>query len=177
MATFVERVFGAATLNPGTYEEVEADRGSTGQAMAVVLLASVAGGIGSLGLGGQGARSIVAGAIGALVGWIAWATLTSVIGTRWLATAQTRADVGELLRTLGFAAAPGLLRVFGVVPLLGATLYAAASLWMLVATVVAVRQALDYTSTARALAVCAVGWLLSLAIAAMIGMLFAVEVS
>ena len=177
MATFASRMLGAARLNPATYEDVEADRGSTGQAMAVVLLASVAGGIGSVSLGGQGARSIVVGAIAALVGWMAWATLTCVIGTRWLSTAQTRADVGELLRTLGFAAAPGLLRIFGVVPRLGGALYAGASLWMLVATVVAVRQALDYTSTARALAVCVAGWLLSLAIAAMIGMLFAVEVS
>src|SRR5918994_6655925 len=151
MATFAQRVLGAARLNPRTYEEVEADREATGQALAVVLLASVASGIGLPGASPV-PRSVVVGAIGGLVGWIAWATLTYIIGTRLLPGAQTRANVGELLRTIGFAAAPGLFRVLGVVPLVGPLLYIVASLWMLVAMVVAVRQALEYTSTTRALA-------------------------
>ena len=68
---------------------------------------------------------------------------------------QTRADVGELLRTIGFASAPGMLRVFGIVP--GATIpaFAITAVWMLAAMIVAVRQALDYQSTSRAVAVCA----------------------
>jgi hypothetical protein len=94
-----------------------------------------------------------------------------------LPATQTRADVGELLRTLGFAASPGLLRVLGATPVLGLSLYVAASLWMLVAMIVAVRQALDYTSTARAIAVCVLGWMLSLVVAAVLGIVFATEVS
>lgn len=177
MGTFAHRVLGAVRLRPDVYEDVEADRDATGQAVAVVLLASVAGGIGSPGLASQGPRGIFVGAIGALAGWIAWAVLTHVIGTRVLPATQTRSDVGELLRTLGFAASPGLLRIFGAIPILGVPLYVAASLWMLLAMVVAVRQALDYTSTARAIAVCVLGWVLSLVVAAIIGIAFATDVS
>jgi hypothetical protein len=177
MQTFVQRVIGAATLNPHTYEEVEADRRATVQAFAVVLLASVASGVGSIGLGLRSPRSVAAGAIGALIGWCAWAALTYLLGTRLFAQAQTRSTVGELLRTLGFAAAPGLLRIFGALPILGSVLFWLSSVWMLIAMVVAVRHALDFTSTARALAVCLTGWVLSLVVAAIIGNVFAIGVS
>ena len=176
MTTFAQRVLGAAVLDRRTYEEVEADGRATGQAVGVVLLASVGGGIGLLGLGVPTPQSLVAGIAGALIGWIAWAALTYLIGTRLLPEPQTRADVGELLRTIAFASAPGLLRVFGLVPFLGLTIYAIASIWMLLAMVVAVRQALDYKSTGRAIDVCVVGWALSLAVAAIIGILFPASV-
>jgi len=175
--TLARRVLGAATLDRATYEEVEADASATGQAVGVVVLASVAGGIGSLGLGAQTASSLVAGIAGSLIGWMAWAALTYLIGTHVLPEPQTKADVGELLRTIAFASAPGFLRMFGVIPFLGLTVYAIASIWMLLAMVVAVRQALDYTSTTRAVGVCVVGWALSLAIAAVIGTFFATTVS
>jgi hypothetical protein len=173
MTTFVRRVLGAALLSKRTYEDVEADRSATGQALAVVLLANAGGGVGSLGLGAQTAESVVAGIIGSLVGWIAWATLTYVIGTHLLAEPQTKADTGELLRTVGFAAAPGVLRIFAVIPVIGLAIYIVVWIWMLLAMVVAVRQALDYTSTARAVGVCVVGWALSFALAAIIGTLMA----
>jgi hypothetical protein len=173
MATFTQRIIGAAVLDRRTYEEVEADTGSTGQAVAVVVLTSIASGIGVVGLGAQTPQSIIAGIVGALVGWIAWAALTYLIGTRVLPEPQTKADLGELLRTLAFASAPGLLRVLGVIPFLGRTIYVITSIWMLLAMIVAVRQALDYTSTTRALGVCLVGWALSLVIAAIIGIGFA----
>ena len=94
-----------------------------------------------------------------LVGWYVWAFLTYIIGTRLLPEPQTEADHGELLRTLGFASAPGVLRVFGLVPGLQVPVLAITGIWMLVAGVIAVRQALDYTSTARAIGVCLIGWL------------------
>ncbi len=177
MQTFVQRVRGAASLDPLTYEEVEADRRATLQAVAVVVLASVAGGIGLPGPGARSAWNVAVGAVGALVGWGAWAVLTNVIGTRFMPESQTRASVGELMRTLGFAAAPGLLRICGAIPGLGVFLYWFTSVWMLVAMVVAVRQALDYTSTARAFGVCVAGWVLSLVLAAIIGNGLAMEVS
>jgi hypothetical protein len=95
--------------------------------------------------------------------WLLWAWLTCFIGTRWLATEETHADLGELLRTVGFASAPGVLRVAMLLPRLGLPVFAITKLWMLVAMVVAVRQALDYRSTARALAVCAFGFPIYLA--------------
>ena len=118
MANIQDRIIRAAKLDAQLYEEVEADREATGQAMAVVVMSAVAAGIGSLGTGGL--LGIVGGTILALAGWFIWAFITYFIGTRLLPEPQTKADYGELLRTIGFASAPGLLRVFGVIPGLGA---------------------------------------------------------
>lgn len=156
MADFGDRIVRAAKLDPTVYEEVEADKGAMGQAMAAVVLSSVAAGVGVIawvGLGG-----VVMGAIGALIGWCIWALLTYVIGTKVLPEPQTKADMGELLRTIGFSTSPGMIRVLGIVPALTGIVFWVADVWMLVAMVVAVRQALDYKSTWRAVAVCMVGW-------------------
>ena len=177
MTTFANRVIGAARLDSRIYEEVEADRQATLQAVVVVLFASVAGGVGLLGLGSSAPALVLARVAGSLLGWLSWATLTYLIGTHFLSEPQTRADVGELLRTLAFASTPGLFRILGVIPHVGLTIYAVVSMWMLVAMIVAVRQALDYRHTWRAIAVCIVGWVLSLAIAVVIGNAFAAVVS
>ena len=162
-------MIGAARLDTHTYEEVEADRTATGQALAVVVLASLAAAAGSVGLGiGTG----IGAALGALVGWFVWAVLIYLIGTRLFPEPQTQADVGELLRTLGFAAAPGVVRVLGIVPGLRWPIFAVTAIWMLVTTVVAVRQALDYRSTLRAVGVCFTGWLISVVLAVVMGVLF-----
>jgi hypothetical protein len=162
MATIQDRMIRAAKLDAGLYEEVEADREATGQAMAVVVMSAVAAGIGSLGSGGL--LGIVGGTIMALVAWLIWAFLTYFIGTRLLPEPQTKAEYGELLRTIGFASAPGLIRVFGVIQGLGALVFVVAGIWMLIAMVIAVRQALDYTSTPRAVGVCLIGWLVQVVI-------------
>ncbi len=146
----------AAKLDVELYEEVEADQGAMREAMAVVVLSAVAAGIGNFANGGL--PGIISGTIGALVGWYIWAFLTYFIGTRLLPEPDTRADHGELLRTIGFASAPGLIRVFGIVPGLTAFVFTVAGGWMLVAMVIAVRQALDYKSTWRAIGVCVIGF-------------------
>ncbi len=155
MATFVQRMIGAARLNPATYEEVEADKSATGQATVVVVLSAIAAGIGSI---DAGARGVVVTIVAALLGWVIWAFLTWLIGTKFLAEPETKADMGELLRTIGFGSSPGLIRVFGALPFVGGLFLIAAWIWMLVSTVVAVRQALDYKSTGKAILVCAIGW-------------------
>ena len=146
----------AAKLDVQLYEEVEADQGALGQATGVVILSAVAAGIGNLGTGGPLGLGI--GTIGALVGWYIWAFLTYFIGTKFLPEPRTRADYRELLRTIGFSSAPGVIRVFGIIPGLRALVFLVAGIWMLVAMVIAVRQALDYTSTWRAVGVCVIGW-------------------
>ena len=170
MANIQDRIIRAAKLDARLYEEVEADRDATGQAMAVVVMSALAAGIGSLGSGVL--LGIVGGTIVALVGWLLWAFLTYWIGTRLLPEPQTKADYGELLRAVDFASAPGLIRVFGVVPGLGVLVFLAAGIWMLVATVIAVRQALDYTSTPRAVGVCLIGWLIQVAVLGLAAHLF-----
>jgi len=133
------------------YEEVEADTGAMGQAMGVVVLSSVAAGIGSIARGGLG--GVLMGTIAALIGWYIWAYLTYFIGTKLLPEPQTKANHGELLRTIGFSSSPGLIRVLGVIPGLAPLVFFASGIWMLVAMIIAVRQALDYTSTLRAVGV------------------------
>ena len=162
MTTFGDRIIRAAKLDAQLYEEVEADTGAMGQAMGVVVLSSMAAGVGSVGIGGLG--GILVGTIAALIGWYVWAYLTYFIGTKFLPEPQTEADLGELLRTIGFSSSPGLIRVFGIIPGLAGPLFLVASIWMLVAMVIAVRQALDYESTSRAVGVCVIGWIVQLLI-------------
>jgi hypothetical protein len=144
-----DRMIRAAKLDPALYEEVEARPEAITQSMMVVLMSSVAYGIGAypyLGLNG-----LVFGPLVALVLWFLWAYVTFIVGTRLFPEPNTRSDVGELLRTIGFASSPGVLRIFGIVlgQSLAALLFFAVGVWMLLAMVVAVRQALDYESKNR----------------------------
>ena len=161
MASLQDRMIRAAKLDVQLYEEVEADQGAMAQAMTVVILSALAAGIGNANVGLVG---MVSSTIAALIGWYVWAFLTYFIGTRFLAEPQTRADHRELLRTIGFSSAPGLIRVLGIIPGLGTLLFLVADIWMLVAMVIAVRQALDYTSTGRAIGVCVIGWVVQILI-------------
>jgi hypothetical protein len=141
----VNRMIGAARLDVGTYEEVKADSKATVQAIGVVLLSAAASGSldPSRALYGYTAFGI------ALVAWVAWAFLTWLIGTKFLAEEETKAGVGPFVRTTGFAASPGILSALGWIPILGPVIMSLAWFWILAATVVAVRQALNYKSTGR----------------------------
>ena len=174
---FVMRLIGALALDPVTYEEVEADRTATGQALLVVVLSSIGAGIGARGLGSGSPQSMVFISAVSLLAWAAWALLTYQIGVKLMPEPATRSDVGELMRTIGFSAAPGMLRIFGIVPGAAIAAFAITAVWMLVAMIVAVRQALDYTSTARAIAVCGLGWALAVAMAVGLGLVFGPTVS
>jgi hypothetical protein len=154
---FMARMIRAAKLESRLYEEVETDKDATGQALVVVLLSSLAASIGAsthAGLGG-----LVMGGLIALLAWHLWTFLTYMIGAKLFPVSQTSASHRELWRTLGFASAPGVLRVFGAVPGLTGMVFLVAAVWMLIAAVMAVRQVFDYTSTVRAASVCVPGWL------------------
>jgi hypothetical protein len=153
----VDRMVRAAKLDWRLYEEVEADDSAMGQAVGVVVLSAVAAGIGS----GEGSiEGVVFVAVAALVGWYIWAYLTYWIGTRILPGPETSSSPGELLRTLGFASSPGIVRILGVIPGAAQIVFLVAAIWMLIAMIIAVRSALDYTSNWRALGVCAIGWVI-----------------
>lgn len=155
---FHERLWRAAQLDPTLYEEVENDPEALAQAMSVVVAASLAAGVGT---GGEaGLLQVIVGTFASLASWVVWAFLTYLIGTKLLPGPNTEADVGQLLRATGFSAAPGLVRVIGMIPQLRAVAFAGGAVWMLAAMVVAVRQALDYESTGRAIAVCVVSFLI-----------------
>ena len=158
MQNYIDRIVRAAKLDINLYEEVEADKGAMGQAMGVVVLSSIAAGIGSIGT--IGVKGIIIGAITALIAWYVWAYMTYFIGAKILPEPQTKADHGELLRTIGFSSSPGLIRVLAIIPGISGIIFAIASIWMLIAMVIAVRQALDYQSTLRAVGVCIIGWVI-----------------
>ncbi len=158
MSIFQDRMIRAAKLDVSLYEEVEADKSAMGQAMGVVVLSSVAAGVASFSI--TGISGVVIGTISALISWYVWAFITYLIGTKLLPEPQTSADHGELLRTIGFSSSPGVIRILGIIPGLYLLVSFVASVWMLVAMIIAVRQALDYNSTLRAVGVCLIGWVI-----------------
>lgn len=169
MASIVDRMIRAAKLDPSLYDEVENDEGSMKQAMAVVAISSVAAGIGSAGI--LGPLGLIGGALAALAGWFIWALLSHFIGTTMLAEPATRATLVQVMRVTGFSAAPGVIRVFAFIPVLGTLINLVASLWMLGAFIVAVRQVLNYSSTGRSVAVCILGWLVQVIIFSLFAMI------
>jgi len=169
MDTFTNCMMRAARLDTSLYEEVEADPAAMRPAMQVVVLSSVAAGVGSITEGGL--VGIIAITVGTLIGWYIWAGLTYLIGTRLLAEPQTHVDMGQLLRTTGFSSSPGVIRLLGIVPGLANFVMPIAAVWMLVTMIVAVRQALDYSSTWRAVVVCLIGWVVQVLV--LVGLLLA----
>lgn len=150
--SMTERMKGAAFLDVPTYEEVEHDETATGQAATVVAIVAVARAIGGIGHGGG---AIVVGLVWAFVGWLLWSAVTYWIGTSLF---KGEATLGELLRTIGFAQAPGLLALLGIIPFLGGLIALTVAIWTLVAGIVAIRQALDVT-TGKAVLTAILGWL------------------
>ena len=168
MNYFFNRMIRAAKLDINLYEEVEADKTALGQSMLVVILSSIAAGIGMITQGGM--LGVLTGTVTALIAWLIWSYLTYIIGTKILPTPDTKADYGELLRTIGFSSSPGIIRILGIIPGLATIVFIVAGIWMLVAMIIAVRQALDYKSTFRAVGVCVIGWIIQ---ALVLGLFFA----
>ena len=174
MADLKDRMIRAAKLDPALYEEVEADKTALPQALLIVVISSVAAGIGVVGV--AGIKSIFALTIISLIGWFIWAFITYYVGTRFLPVPETKADYGELLRTIGFSNSPGILRIFNFIPYIGPLIAFAASIWTLVAMVIAVRQALDYSSTGRAVGVCVIGWVIQIVFIMAFSKIFGISV-
>lgn len=166
--SLIDRMIGASLLRIGVYEEVEHDTTATSQAAAVVAIVALCAAIGGAGYGSGG---IIARPIAALLGWLVWSGVTYLIGTSLFAGTATW---GELLRTIGFAQSPGVLFLLGIVPLLGALVSLAVTIWLLVTGVVAIRQALDFT-TGKAVLTALLGWLSYVLVAVVIGVLFGVS--
>lgn len=173
MVRFTRRFMGVLALDAVTFEDVEADRHAGPQAALVVLLACSAGGFAAIGSSSMTFAMFAAGMAATLGAWVVWALLITTIGTHLLAEPQTRSRPGELLRTMGFAAAPGVVLAFGAMPAVAPFAFAVASLWMLATTVLAVKQALDYRGLGRAVIVCAGAWLVTFGVVAVTGMLLA----
>lgn len=170
MMGFMNRMLRAAKLEVGFYEEVERDTTAMGQAMGVVVLSGLAAGIAHYSVGGF--MGMVSMTVGAIIGWFIWAYVTYLVGTKILPEPQTSSNPGELLRTIGFSSSPGILRIFGILPGVYPFVLIITGIWMLVAMIVAVRQALDYRSTLRAFVVVFLGWILYIVAFGILTMLF-----
>lgn len=176
MARFFRRFIGALVLDAGAYEDIESDRSAGMQSVLVVLAVCLAGGIAVLGLG-YGIAGFASGAIIALGAWLVWAGAIVTLGTGPMAGPQTRSDIRELLRVLGYAAAPGVFVALAAMRAAAPVVLTMVSVWMIAAAVIAVRQALDYRSTGRAVAVCAVSWLVAAGMVVAVATLFTRTVS
>ena len=154
--SFINRIYRAIKIDPDLYEEVEHDKSATFQAASVVVLSSLAAGIGAIHLG---ASNFLLGPLLSLASWYFWAFLIYIVGTKLFPDKNTKSNHGELLRTIGFSSAPGLIRVFGFTPELMTVTFIGSSLWMLACMVVAVKSALDYESLWKAFGVVVVSWL------------------
>ena len=154
-SNLLNRIYRAIKIDPELYEEVEHDKSATLQAAIVVVLSSLAAGVGAIHLG---ASNFFLGPLVSLASWYFWAFLIFIVGTKLFPDKQTKSDHGELLRTIGFSSAPGLIRIFGITPELMKVTFIGSSFWMLVCMVVAVRQALDYKSLWKAFGVVVMCW-------------------
>ena len=177
MAIFLRRLIGALVLDPATYEEVESDRRAGMQAMIVVVLACVSGGFAAMGQGLVGPGGLVTGSIVALGAWLVWVSVITTVGTITLPEPQTRSNVRELLRTLSFATAPAVFLAFAAMPSAAPIVLTLVAVWMTAAAVMGVRQALDYRSTMRAVAVCGLGLLVAFGIMFAVWIVFSQDVS
>jgi hypothetical protein len=162
--SLVRRMQGAAMLKVEVYEEVEADSSATTQAGTVVAIVAVAQAIGASGAGLMGILLAIAGAVG---GWLLWAGVTYLIGDKMLGGTATW---GELLRTIGFAQAPGVLYILGIIPVLGVAVRIGVAIWILIAGIIAIRQALDF-STGKAILTAGIGWLAMVILVGILGAL------
>ena len=153
---FINRIYRAIKIDIDLYEEVEKDKSATVQAGIVVVLSSLAAGVGALQLG---ASNFLIAPILSLLSWYVWAYVIYFVGVKLFGSQSTRSNHGELLRTIGFSSAPGLIRVFGVTPDLMTVTFIGSAFWMLACMVVAVKSALDYESLWKAFGVVTVAWL------------------
>lgn len=174
-----DQMIRAARLDTEVYEEVERNTDQTTNALLVVVMAALAAGISAAitaaqtDVGGGVITGLIGGVIAALVGWAVWTACVYWIGTSFFGGTATW---GEVLRTVGFANSPGVLRILGFIPVLGGLINLAVFVWIILATVVAVRQALDVT-TGKAVIVSILGAILAAIVFFLVGLIFAVPVA
>lgn len=167
-------------LDVNAYEEVEADTGATSQALTVVVLSALASGVAAaIGAATAGSRpgmaevnplgALIGGILIALIGWAVWSFVVYFVGTRLLGGTAT---YGELLRTLGFANSPGVLNIFGFVPVLGGIIGLIVAIWTLITGFIATRQALDIDN-GKTVATIIVAFIALLIVYAILGTVFA----
>ena len=160
MAQIADRMIRAAKLDPTLFDEVARDETTMGEAVTVVLIVSAAAGLGAALAGPMG---LIGGAIFALVGWLIQALLAFFVGTTIIPDPNTRTDLTAVMRVTGYASAPGILAALGFIPLLGWMAAAVASVWQLVAFIVAIRVVMNFDGNGKAIIVVIICWIVKFA--------------
>ncbi len=171
--SFLDRVIGAARVDRPTYEEVERDQGATSQAAIVVVVVAIAAAIGGVSEGGSG---LIGGALAALLGWAISAIFIFFVGTRVIPSQHVEADLGQVLRTTGFAQIPGILGVVGAIPIIGWLAALVALVWGIITMVVAIQSALE-ASVGRAIAIAILAAILSGIVTFLIALMFGITLA
>jgi len=151
MADLTGRMIGAMQADVKTFTEIEADPNAMGQAITVIVIAGIASLIGNI-----FRRGIIGGILGlitSIVGYAIFSLLVFLIGTKLMPEPTTKADFNQTFRVVGFAASPGIFNVLAIIPVLGVLISFLVGIWSLVIGVIAVREVLDYSNTARAIIV------------------------
>ena len=170
--SFTDRMIGAARLDRTVYEEVEHDTTATTQAAIVIVIAAIASAIGGLSGGWQGALS---GLIGALLGWVISSGFIYLVGTRLIPSDRVEADLGQVLRTQGFAAVPNFLLVVAAIPILGPLVALVVFVWYIITRIIGIQSSLE-TSVPRAIAIAIIAVILQAIVLAIIAAIFGVGI-
>ena len=151
----------AAKLEASLYDEVKADTTANRQAFLVVVISGVAESL-ALALGIrlgtisgivdtdvnrlQLAILLLVPLVGGIVGWLIWSLLAYWLGTTIFKQGETSASYGGVLRAIGFANSPMVLGFFVFIPYVGAVIALAVSIWVFIATIAALKQALSLSA-------------------------------
>lgn len=168
--SFTDRMIGAARIDRPTYEEVEHDTGATTQAAMIVVVAAIAGAIGGAGHGWSG---VAAGLLGALLGWVISSAFIYLVGAKFIPSPQTEADLGQVLRTQGFAAVPTFLLIFGGIPVLGGMVALIVGVWYIITRIVGIQSALE-ASAGRAIVIAIIAVILQTIVISILSLIFGV---
>ena len=152
---FLNRVYRSIKIEPEVYDEVQKDKKATIAAAAVVVLSSLAAGIGASHLGAV--NFFLAPAL-SLITWFLWAYIVYFVGVKLFPDLKTKTTHSALLRSIGFSSAPGMIRIFGFNEGLMTVTFIGSAIWMLACMVVAVKQTLNYKSLWKALGVVIIAW-------------------
>jgi hypothetical protein len=152
---FLNRIYRSIKIDPEVFDEVQKDRKATIAAGIVVVLSSLAAGIGASHLGVV--NFFLAPGL-SLVTWFVWAYIVYFVGVKLFPDVKTKTTHMALLRSIGFSSAPGMIRIFGFYEDLMTVMFVGSAFWMLACMVVAVKQTLNYKSLWKALGIVIIAW-------------------
>ena len=152
---FLNRIYRSIKIDPEVFDEVQKDKNATISAGTVVVLSSLAAGIGASHLG---VANFFLAPVLSLVTWFVWAYIIYFVGVKLFPDSKTKTTQFALLRAIGFSSAPGIIRIFGFNEDLMTVTFIGSAFWMLVCMIVAVKETLNYKSLWKAFGVVIISW-------------------